>query len=358
MIKFCEPKINTTNTLKKLEIVLKSNFPNENIISKKLSLKLKNKLNVKYASLINNGTASLFCALKVLKLKTNDEVIIPHITFQATANSVINAGQKIVFVKVDEKNLLIDINDLKKKITKKTKVIIPVHVSGKGSNIKEIIKIAKKHNIKVIEDAAEALFSKFENKNLGTFGDIGCFSFAPNKIITTGQGGLIVTNNYKLYKEIKSFQDQGRPYLNKKIHSSIGFNFKFTDLQASLGLSQMENINTRIRNLRNNYLLYKKNLNNNPNIKLKEFNLKKGELPLWIEAKCKKANLLNKYLRKNKIQSRKLWKPVNESKPFKTKMNINFNVKNYLWFPSSLNLSKKDISFICKKINKFYEKKI
>ena len=95
---------------------------------------------------------------------------------------------------------------------------MPVHVSGKGSNIKEIIKIAKKHNIKVIEDAAEALFSKFENKNLGTFGDIGCFSFAPNKIITTGQGGLIVTNNYKLYKEIKSFQDQGRPYLNKKIH--------------------------------------------------------------------------------------------------------------------------------------------
>ena len=167
-------------------------------------------------------------------------------------------------------------------------MIIPVHVSGKGSNIKEIIKIAKKHNIKVIEDAAEALFSKFENKNLGTFGDIGCFSFAPNKIITTGQGGLIVTNNYKLYKEIKSFQDQGRPYLNKKIHSSIGFNFKFTDLQASLGLSQMENINTRIRNLRNNYLLYKKNLNNNPNIKLKEFNLKKVNCHYGLRRSVKK----------------------------------------------------------------------
>ena len=122
MINFFEPKIDTANTLKYLGMVLKSNFPNENNLTKKLSSKLKKKLNVKYASLINNGTASLYCALKILNLKKNDEVIIPNITFQATANSVVNAGLKVVFVKVEKDNLLIDINDLEKKITKKLKL--------------------------------------------------------------------------------------------------------------------------------------------------------------------------------------------------------------------------------------------
>ena len=356
MINFFEPKIDTANTLKYLGMVLKSNFPNENNLTKKLSSKLKKKLNVKYASLINNGTASLYCALKILNLKKNDEVIIPNITFQATANSVVNAGLKVVFVKVEKDNLLIDINDLEKKITKKTKVIIPVHVSGKGSNIKKIIDIAKKKKIFVIEDAAEALFSKYQNKFLGTFGDIGCFSFAPNKIITTGQGGLIITNNKILYRRIKSFQDQGRSYSNKRIHTSVGFNFKFTDLQAALGLSQLKDINLRIQQRKINYLLYKSNLSNNSYIKLKNFNIKDGELPLWVEAKCKKAYLLINFLKENKIQCRNLWKPVNETKPFKKKIINNFNIKEYIWLPSCHSLSKKRILFICKKINAFYEK--
>ena len=98
------------------------------------------------------------------------------------------------------------------------------------------------------------MFSKYQNKFLGTFGDIGCFSFAPNKIITTGQGGLIITNNKILYRKIKSFQDQGRSYLNKRIHTSVGFNFKFTDLQAALGLSQLKDINLRIQQRKINYL--------------------------------------------------------------------------------------------------------
>ena len=133
-------------------------------------------------------------------------MIIPNITFPATANAVRMAGGKIILADVNPKNLLIDEKSLMKKITPKTKFIIPVHLSGRGGNIKKIVSLSKKKSIKIIEDAAEALGSKSQGKNLGCFGIAGCFSFAPNKILTTGQGGIVVTNNIKLFKNLKDLK--------------------------------------------------------------------------------------------------------------------------------------------------------
>ena len=186
-ITLSNPIINNSLTINLLKRVLKSTFVNEGKQTRELEKKICKFLNVKYCLTTTSGTTALFLALKALGLNNNDEVIVPNITFPATANAVSMAGGKPIFVDVDPVNILIDEEALIKKISKKTKFIIPVHISGRGHNIKKVIKICKERGIKVVEDAAEAFGSKFNGKNLGTFGEVGCFSFAPNKIITTGQ---------------------------------------------------------------------------------------------------------------------------------------------------------------------------
>ena len=141
--------------------------------------------------------------MKAAGIKNGDEVIIPNITFPATANAVKMAGGKIILADVNPMSLLMDEKSLMRKINPKTKFIIPVHLSGRGGNIRKILNLTKKKSIKIIEDAAEALGSKSLGKNLGTFGLAGCFSLAPNKILTTGQGGIVVTNNFKLFTKLK-----------------------------------------------------------------------------------------------------------------------------------------------------------
>ena len=198
------PVIDLKETKKILNNVLNSKFVNEGRQTKQFENKICKFLKVNYAVSTTSGTTALFLALKAAGIKQNDDVLVPNITFPATANAIKMAGGNPILVDIDPKNILINEKSLKKKINKKTKFFIPVHISGRGSNIKKIIKICKEKSIKVIEDAAEAFGSKISNKNLGTFGIAGCFSFAPNKIITTGQGGVVVTNNKNIYKKLKN----------------------------------------------------------------------------------------------------------------------------------------------------------
>jgi perosamine synthetase len=362
-ILFAEPIINSKETAILTKKILDDNFPNEGKLTKLFEKKLSSLLRVKYVVTATSGTISIFLALKAAGIKKNDEVIIPNITFPATANAVVLAGAKPILVDIDKNSLLINEKSLIKKINKKTKAIIPVHVSGRGSNIKNILKIAKNKKIFVIEDAAEALMSKINGKYLGTFGDAGCFSFAPNKIITTGQGGIIVTNNKIIYKNLCKLKDQGRigPTTGgEDVYNSVGFNFKFTNLQAALGLSQIKTINKRINVLKNNYKFYKKNLIESKNFKLIGFNLKNGELPLWTDAYSPKRNKLFKYLKKNNIICRYFWYPLNSCKPFKKSFsdfkNSKLLYKKLIWLPSSLKLKKKDLTKICYYINKYNSK--
>ena len=288
-IVLAKPVINTPKTINLLKKVLKSSFVNEGTQTRELERKIAKILKVKYCLSTTSGTTALFLALKALRIKNNDEVIVPNITFPATANAVSMAGGKPIFVDVNPLNILINEKSLLKKISKKTKFVIPVHVSGRGNNIERIIKICKKRSIKVVEDAAEAFGSKINGRNLGTFGEVGCFSFAPNKIITTGQGGLVVTNNKKIYKKLKIFKDQGRVGLTtggEDYYVSLGFNLKFTNLQAALGLSQIRDLKWRIKKLKKIHNFYLKKIKQNDNFKIINFDLYKGELPLWTDVWC------------------------------------------------------------------------
>ena len=359
-ILLAEPVLNSIDTVALTKKVLTSNFPNEGKFARLFEKKISKLLKVKYVVTTTSGTISIFLALKALGIKKNDEVIVPNITFPATANAVELAGAKPILVDVNIDNLLINEKSLLNKITKKTKAIIPVHISGRGSNIKKILNISKRKKIHVIEDAAEAFMSKFNNKYLGTFGSAGCFSFAPNKIFTTGQGGIVVTNKLSVYKNLLRLKDQGRvgPTTGgEDKYVSVGYNFKYTNLQAVLGLSQLKTLKNRINILKNHYKFYKKYLIQNKNFKLIGFDLKRGELPLWTDVYCSKRNELFNYLRKQGINCRYFWFPLNTCMPFKKSFsglnNSKLLLNKLMWLPSSLTLNKKDLKIICMKINKF-----
>lgn len=343
---------------KSIEKVVKLNYPNQGSFTKKFENKISKILKVRYVVAVPSGTVALYLALKAIGIKTNDKVIVPNITFTATANAVTMTGAKVILVDIDKKNLGICLFSLRKIINKnKIKAIIPVHISGRSSNVFEVIKLAKKNNISVIEDAAEAFYSK--NKNfLGTLGDLGCFSFSPNKIITTGQGGAIVTNNKKNYLKILKLRDQGR--VGKVTGGgednivSVGYNFKFTNILSSIGIAQLDKLKKRKKKLIKNYVLYKKNILPTQNFRLFEFDLKKGELPLWTDAYVLNRDKLISKLKKKGIECRKFWSPLNlhphYKKSFKYFPNTKFYYKKLLWLPSSFDMSKKIIQKICKEI--------
>ena len=214
-----------------------------------------------------------------------------------------------------------------------------------------------------MEDAAEAFKSKYDGKYMGTIGDMGCFSLSPAKIITTGQGGIIVTNNNRLALILIELKDQGRPTRGTggdDIHHSIGFNFKFTDLQAALGLGQLEYVKSRIARIKRTYALYKKYLANVDGITIHEFDTKNGEIPQWIDAYVDKRNELDKHLTENNISCRRFWFPIHQQKPYK-KADFNFpnstKVSGHtLWLPSAFTMTDSDINRVCDHIIKFLKK--
>ena len=273
-------------------------------------------------------------------------------------------GAKMILVDVNKENLSFNLRELKKKINNKTKAIIPVHISGRSAEVGKIKSIIKGKKIFIIEDAAEALFSKHRGTFLGTIGDIGCFSLTASKTITTGQGGIIVTNSNKFFKNIKLLKNQGivgKSDGGNVKHITIGYNFKFTNLQAAMGLAQIESLKKRTIKLINNNKIYRKKLSMVKEIRVLDFNFSDGEVPLWTDvfAYRKRDNLIE-YLKKNGVECRKFWYPLHLQKPFKqhnNKFKVSSSIyKNLFWLPSSLNLNLKQITYVCDLIKKFYQK--
>tara|TARA_B100001248_G_scaffold50550_2_gene32692 strand:- start:3307 stop:4425 length:1119 start_codon:yes stop_codon:yes gene_type:complete len=362
-INFWEPIIGTQE-IKNIKKVLAMNWPNEGHFTKLLEEKIKKILGVKYAVCTTSGTASIFLSLKAVGVSSKHEVIIPDITFGATAMAASLTGAKIVLADVNKENLSFNLKELKKKINYKTKAIIPVHISGRGANIKDIKKIINRKKIFIIEDAAEALYSKNGNQFLGTIGDLGCFSLTASKTITTGQGGIIVTNNKFFFEKIKLLKNQGivgKSDGGNVKHTIIGYNFKFTNLQAAMGLAQITSLKKRAVKLIKNNLMYRDKLKSVSEIKILNFNFLKGEVPLWTDVIAyKKRDKLINYLKLNGVECRKFWFPLHLQKPFK-QSSKNFKVsslifKKLFWLPSSLSLNEKKITFICDLIKRFYNK--
>ena len=192
-----------------------------------------------YAVAPSNGTTALHLALAAFDVKSGDEVIVPDLTFIATANSVVYTGAKPVFADIDPETLCMDPDSFESLITERTKAVMPVHMYGHPCNMGRINAIAKKHGIIVIEDAAEAHGAEFEGKKVGSLGDCGAFSFFGNKIVTTGEGGIVTTNDQALYERLKFLRDHAMSKDKRYWHTAVGFNYRMTNLQAALGTAQL-----------------------------------------------------------------------------------------------------------------------
>jgi perosamine synthetase len=367
-MKFRIKQIEPTFDNKEKELVnkvLDSTFITEGKVTEKFENQIKKVTNAKYAVAVNNWTSGLFCCAKSLELKPGDEIIIPNATFAACVSSMILAGLKILLCDVSKENYSLDLKMAEQLISKKTKAIMIVHLFGECSEIDKIKNFAKKHNLKIIEDSAQSFGSKYKNKQLGTFGDVGGFSFYGNKIITTGEGGVAITNNKLIAKRIKKIKNYGRSSKGVYEHETVGYNFKFNDICASIGLAQLSKLKSFIvkKKLINNF--YRKEFKKIDKIKFSK-SIKNSEPVYWfvvIYVNDKKK--LKKYLQKNGIETRDFFLPMNMQKCFKnSKFIINKNdnflnskelYKTGLCLPSSVNLDMKQLRFISSTIKKYYE---
>ena len=204
----------------------------------------------KFTIAVNSGTSALQACLYALDIKSGDEVLVPSFTFVATANSVKAIGAKPVFVDILRENYTMDPDDLRKKVTKRTKAIIPVHLYGHVAYMEEIIEVAKKNNLKIIEDASQSLGSKFKQKHSGTFSHLGCFSFYGTKVTTSGEGGAVVTDNKILCEKLKQIRNHGQTKNN--LVTRLGLNLRLSEINAAIAKIQMKKLPSFLKQRKNN----------------------------------------------------------------------------------------------------------
>lgn len=248
MIRLAYPDLEFNEVKSQLEKVINSGWLTKGPKTKEFEEALCRYLNVKYAVAVSSGTAALHLSLLSLEIGPGDEVIVPDFTFPATANTAELCGASAILADIELANFNIDPLEIKKKITSSTRAIIPVHQFGTPTKMDEILKIARKHNIHVVEDAACALGARYKTTMCGAIGDLGCFSFHPRKIITTGEGGAVVTNSLRLAKRLRQLREHGMKQNGaKRNFITLGLNYRISEIASVLGLAQLEKIEAIIR---------------------------------------------------------------------------------------------------------------
>ena len=313
----------------------------------------------KYALTTANGTVALHLALAALGINQEDEVIVPDFTFVATANAVKYLGAKVITVDIDEETYCISPKAIEKAITSKTKAIVPVHLYGHPANMDEINKIAKNNNVLVIEDAAEAHGAEINGEKVGGLGEAGIFSLYGNKIITSGEGGIITTNNHILYEKMKYLRDQAMSYEKRYWHTEIGFNYRMTNLQAALALAQLERINKILDKKLEIFSWYHNYLNNINGIKLnpKLDNYKNVYWVICIEllnfSENERDTLMAK-LNEKHIDSRPYFYPISEMPMYSSVYTpvTKLISKRGINLPSYYDITQDQVLYICKELKK------
>ena len=347
--------------LTQLKRVIASTFVTESALTKEFERFFVEYTGAKHAIAYSNGTLALFAILKSLDIGHGDEVIVPDLTFIATSNAVLMAGARPVFCDMDGENFRMDVCCAEKLITKNTKALLPVHLYGLAENMAAIKLLADDHNILVIEDAAQGVGVKLNGKHVGTFGKAGILSFYGNKTITTGEGGMILTDDDVLARQCYRFKNHGRDTKGIFMHDFIGYNFSFTEMQAAIGIAQTKKLQRIIKRKEEIYRSYFDQLNTFQHIAFP--NIEKGVQPVyWFTSIIvENANALADYLLKGGIQTRRFFYPLHLQPCYKN-FNINQHVfpvserlyKTGLSLPSSFNLKETELQYIIKSIKEYY----
>lgn len=357
-----EPLIGTRERKAMTDYMANPGFLTEYKKTEEFENKIAEYLKIKHCIVVNNGTISLSLALLALGIKPGDRVIVPNLTMIATPNAVKLIGAEPIFVDVTKLQLLDCALADKLISTYKAKAIILVSINGRswGPEAWEYIWKWKEAGIKIVEDAAQSFGSKnYEGYFCGTrVGQIGSFSFSMPKIITTGQGGCLVTNDDSLADTLRKLKDFGRNGGGNDTHSCFGINSKFTEMQAVIGLTQLEGIEFRVRRKKEIFNLYKEQLNKVPNIQFLATNLS-VVTPWFVDIFVAEPLKLGAFLKTKNIRTRPIYPPINTQEAYKSINNWPFPVTKKLssrgiWLPSSLTLKDEDIIYICNCIKEFY----
>lgn len=319
-------------------------------------------INVKYATSVCNGTVALHLALEALGIGEGDEIIVPTLTYIASVNAIKYTGAEPVFVDSLKDTWQLDPEDIKKKITSKTTAIMAVHLYGQPCDMDSILKIAKENDLYVIEDCAEAFGSMYKSKYVGNFGDIAAFSFFGNKTITTGEGGMVVTNNQTLFERAKHLKGQGLAKYREYWHDSIGYNYRMTNICAAIGLAQLEQADKFIEKKVQIANWYMENFKGLPI----EFNKAYGEVKhtYWMCSilldKAENRDVLRERLQNAGVETRPLFYPVHTMPMYSSKFKLHPIAEDIslrgINLPSYPDMTKEQVDYISNVIKEFYNK--
>jgi len=335
----------------------------------------------KYGVACMNGTVGLHIAQVLLGITKDDHVIAPNITFIATLNAIKYTGAQPILIDVDINNWQMDLGLLEQYLeqntefkttksgtycfdtttNKRVRAIMPVHVLGNIGNMDRLLSISKKYHLDIIEDSTEALGATFKNKHAGTFGKIGVFSFNGNKIISTGGGGVIVTDDQAIAKKARHLTTQAKISAMDYIHDEIGYNYRLVNVLAAIGVAQMETFNATLQSKASMDRFYRKHLNNIGDIKFQQ--IPDGTHPNgWLFTfRTSKMRQLLAYLNSNGVQARPFWMPMNQLEMFKKDIYItNTNIAATVYdtsisIPSSTGITNKQLQTVVETIKAFYK---
>ena len=355
-----EPEIDEEDIKSLVECLKKKDISGNSQIIKKFEQNFSEYIGTKYSIAVSSGTAALFLAVKLCNLAKSDEILVSNTTNIATALAIYHNLGTIVPIDANIDTWNLDLNILEQSITKKTKLILPVHFLGKPIDMDRLMWIAKKNNLTVIEDAAEAHGATWKEKKIGSFGLMSCFSFYANKTITTGEGGMICTNNKKLRDKL--FLLRNLAFQKPRFYHRIAaYNFRMSGMQAALGISQLKKIEKFIEVKKKIAKKYQNILKGVPGLKVASEDVYEKNVYWMIgillnnNYKKNKKYIINKF-RSRAIETRDFFYPINKQ-PFLIKEKrvkkmhcpVSLNLwKNGFYVPSSLNLTNKQIEKVCK----------
>ncbi len=314
----------------------------------------------------SSGLAALHLACVAIGLKYGDEVIAPTFTMAATINAIIFTGAKPVLIDCDKDTYCIDVNQIESKINSHTKAIVPVHIYGHPCDMNKIMELAKKYNLYVIEDAAEAHGAEYNDKKCGAIGDIGCFSFYANKVLTTGEGGMCITNNKEFADKMKKLRNHAFD-VPRFVHNEVGFNYRITNLQAAIGCAQVENVQMLVDARRSVGLKYNERLKNTPGLIL-PIEKPYAKNVYWMYGvvldegiNISREEVVQK-LKEKGIETRNFFIPMHKQPAYYNKTvenspdcNGSFPISEFIgergfYLPSSSNISDEELNFVCEQL--------
>lgn len=341
--------------------VIKSTYLTESKKTEALEKKFKELTGAENVVAYSNGSTALFAALKMLNIGQGDEVIVPALTYIASSNAIILTGAKPIFVDVDMKTAQISPKEIEKHISPKTKAIMPVHLYGQSCDMDAILAIAKKHNLKIVEDAAQGVGVKFKGQHVGTFGDLGAFSFYGNKTVTMGEGGMVITRSPEFDKKLRAFKNHGRYKRGTFLHDEIGYNFSITEMQAAIGIAQLskfEKIKKRKQEIRE---YYEKHLSHIKDLQLTHIDPRCEPVHWFTSILVPDVQALQGYLKKHEIQTRRFF-PVLNLQPCYKGIEFQGDYPSATYFyghglslPSSATITDSQLEEVVKNIKEFYK---